>query len=402
VVLLVVIGALAGPYVAKESDAPWLIFGLALGAIAALITGLPKVHSPAAGAIGAAAAMCTHLAPDYAQPATQAALLALIGVGAVITGGYGATIAALLVVALNSFGKLAEGSESLAFAGSMAFFLLLCAAIPSLARKITSWSIPAIAGILFLIFYFVPSFLQPVVPSLLIGVVGAAVLALLVPPDAESTPLNNGLAVVISVGLATASYALFRGTGMAACLLASTGILLLMQNTRAVLANGPLFGLVIFRLLRNLYPDTSRAFDIGQHYALIGLLIGAILPIILIDALPVSERAGKRQPIALFVLALVCAAAAPLLTMFLGPLGIVGFVVGLGFAGVFELIRRGSSLLALSAGTGMAGALFLSYPALEKAVDYSRDEKIRLLVWATVGILLASSLFVLLTRKVKE
>ncbi|HSI73460.1 MAG TPA: hypothetical protein VK934_09805, partial [Fimbriimonas sp.] len=373
-----------------------------LGGAFAFASGQLGSSRVSSAALGLAAGMCCHFAPDYALTNAQAMMLAVLGIGAIVTGSYAAAIAAVLVVALDSFGKMTEGSESLAFAGSLGGILLLVAAMPFICRKAPGWSVPALGGILLLIFYFVPSFLQPVAPTLLIGLVGAIVLHVLLPSDSDATPLNAGIGTIIAVGLATASYALFKGTGMAACLLGCAGVLLLMQNPRALLATGPLFGLVLFRLLRNLYPETSRAFDIGQHYALIGLLIGAILPIILIDALPVTDRAGRRQPVALFILGLVLAATAPLLTMFLGPLGIVGFVVGLGFAGIFELIRNGSSLLALSAGSGMAGVLFLTFGALEKSVDFAREEKIRLLVWAAAGILLASAAFALLTKKVKE
>jgi hypothetical protein len=210
-------------------------------------------------------------------------------------------------------------------------------------------------------------------------------------------PLSAGIGTLIAIGLATAAFALGRGTGMAIALACSAGVLLMAERPRAVLALGPLFGLTLFRLFRNVYPETSRAFDIGQHYALIGLMIGLIVPLILIDAKPLGLRSATGR-YGLAVLAVTLLALAPLLTLFFGPIGTVGFVVGLGLAGTVELIRQGQSLLALSTGTGLLGAILMSFGWMSKSLELARDEKIRVLMFAAVGIAIAAGLFILLTR----
>jgi hypothetical protein len=70
----------------------------------------------------------------------------------------------------------------------------------------------------------------------------------------------------------------------------------------------------------------------------------------------------------------------------------------MGLAALFELVRQGSSLLALSAGTGAAGVLLVSYGWLSKSLDLTRDEKIQILAWSVGGILFMSLIAVFLVR----
>ncbi|MEZ0327792.1 MAG: hypothetical protein ACAH95_18000 [Fimbriimonas sp.] len=344
--------------------------------------------------------MCAHLLPEQGVAACQLSLIAGIGLGAILSGGYAAALGATAVVALDRFGSLSAGAENLALAGSIiGFALLLSAAAEAMVPKNVVEAGIAFAFPLFGFLSFTILFKdQPLAATGVFGIVSGVVLAVLIPKSEPVNPISAGIGALISVGLATAAFALDKGTGMAAAFLGAAGFLLILGNARAVLALGPLFGLVLFRLFQNLYPDTSKAFDIGQHYALIGLMIGAVVPLILIDATPLAERARAKGIGALGVLALIVMALVPILTVFLGPTGAAGLVVGLGFAGVFELVRQGSSLLALSAGSGMAGVMLVSYGWLAKSLDLTRDEKIRILAWSAGGILVLSLLAVLLLR----
>ncbi len=403
-ILLAVMLAFASRY-GPELDRPWLAAGGLLGAIAATIPfGAPSLRASAC--VGLAAAILAHLVPAQGVPACQLALVAGAGLAAILTGGYAAALGATAVVALDRFGSMSGGSEHLSYAGSLvAIALLLSSVMQALLKKrqveiVIAFVLPLLA-FLFLGFWLKD---QPLAATGALGVVGGAVLAALLSASVPVRPLDAGIGALISVGLATAAFALDRGTGMAAALLGALGFLLLRGNTRAILALGPLFALVLFRLFQNIYPETSRAFDIGQHYALIGLILGAILPLILVDSFAFAEQAKAKGVGALGLLALVAMGLSPILTVFLGPTGAVGFIVGLGFAGMFELVRQGTSLLALSAGTGMAGVMLVTYGWLSKSLDLTRNEKIWILGWSAGAMLLIAllSAFLLRAEPLKE
>ncbi len=391
-VLLAILIGIATRY-APELDRPWLAAGAVLGIVAAIPFGTTR----ASACVGLAAAICAHLVPSQGVPAAQMALLSSVGLAVILTGSYAAAIGATAVLALDRFGSLADGSENLQFAGSLIALVLLFAAVSGFVPKKEA-SVGFAFGLPLLGFVILGSWLQsvPLAWTGALGVVTAVVLAVLLPEKEIAKPISVGVGALISIGLATAAFALGKGTGMAAALLGAVGPLLLLGYSRAILALGPLFALVLFRLFQNLYPETSRAFDIGQYYALIGLMIGAILPLIILDTGLVAEQLKRRG--ALLLLAVIAIVLVPLLTVFLGPTGAVGFLVGIGFAGLFELVRQGSSLLALSAGSGMAGVMLVSYGWLSHSLDLPRDEKIRLLAWSVVGILVLAGIAVLLLR----
>jgi hypothetical protein len=293
----------------------------------------------------------------------------------------------------NRIAELGAPSALMPYAGSVfGVGIALAALVSELDRKnsllktIAAIALPAIFG------YLVGGVWlkdMALASAMMLGVAGGAAIHFLLPADEEATSLSVGIASVIAVGLATVAFALSQGMGMAATLLAAVGVLGILGNRTGLLALGPLFGLVLFRIFRTIYPETARAFDIGQHYALIGLLLGAVVPLLVVDW---SERklsdTAKVGGATLWGLLLL--AATPLMMVFLGAYGTVGLLIGVGLAGVLEAIRLRSSTKALAPAIGMGGIVLMSYGWMSEAIDLTREDKVRVLVWAVVGIGLLS------------
>ena len=233
--------------------------------------------------------------------------------------------------------------------------------------------------------------------SMALGVGAALTIHWLLPDDETPEPLRLSLSAVISIGLGTIVFGLARGFGISLALVTAVGYLISLGNHRAILSLGPLAGLVLYRLFRQFHPEASRALDIGQHYAMIGFSLGALIPLIPSDWL---EMRGKlplaRLRTAEVVWALMLSLLPPVLALMLGAKGIVGFITGLGFCTLLSGLRPTISLAILPIATGVGGLTLLSYGWLGELMDTARDDKLRWFIGCTAAVfVLASILFTL-------
>ena len=161
---------------------------------------------------------------------------------------------------------------------------------------------------------------------------------------------------------------------------------MVLGEKRGLITCGPLFGLVLYRLFREAHVDASRALDLGQHYALMGFAIGAVLP-----ALPERWWATKPsnailQGVGGLLWTAVWAGAPFLAALLLGPKGVVGFVAGVGFCTLFSVTGPAPSLLPLAAAAAAGGLASLTYGWISDLTDLTRDEKLHYVFVALVPL----------------
>jgi hypothetical protein len=219
--------------------------------------------------------------------------------------------------------------------------------------------------------------------SMALGVAAGVAVWAITPAEDVVDPGRSVVATVIWIGLGTLAFGLARGYGMALALALAGGIHLILGEKRSLTTCGPLLGLVLYRIFREAHLDASRALDLGQHYALIGLAIGAALPL-----LPERWWATKPDNVALqslggFLWTLVWAAAPFLAALLLGPKGVVGFVVGVGFSSLFTVSGLAPSLLPLAAAAAAGSLSSLTFGWLEGLTDLTRDEKLH---WVLIAV----------------
>lgn len=227
---------------------------------------------------------------------------------------------------------------------------------------------------------------------------GAAVgliVSWLVPEDSSS---GSGfvLSVIIWLAAATLAFGLRKGFGMSVTTLGGLAMLLCLGRTRALLTLGPLAMLVTYRVFRELHTDASRALDIGQHYALIGIVAGAAIVALATEWR--SSEAGKSPLAGLLWLPLFI--ALPYVSgVVLAAKGFVGVIAGLGFGPFVEGLRGSSRQGALSLQLGLGAALAGGYGWLSDKVDLARDEKVGTLISVSVGAAVLAAIIALLSRK---
>ncbi len=230
-------------------------------------------------------------------------------------------------------------------------------------------------------YFRIPEMAQP----LAMGVICAAVAAWMMPRDRAATGTQTALAAVLWLGVSTVAFTSLKGYGLAIAL-ASASLAGLWFPSRLVTSSlGPFLALAFYRVLKELKPTMAVNFDIGQHYALIGILAGVLLILAPTDYLTTRDsRDATRGGLAsAFAGALVLVAAAGAMIL-LGLRGSVGLLVGLGFAPIV-LAFRGTNLgVAMPAGIGMSALVVLAAKPLEVAMGLGRDDRLKLLITVAV------------------
>ncbi len=306
-----------------------------------------------------------------------------------------AAIVAAFVVAANVLGKQANLGDYGPMAGTMLGLVAATAAVLS-GFVATLAKSPGLRAGVAMALVSLGSWLigdrllhlGTILPIAAGGAVLAFIVAAVVPEDEEPSSMRLLVAVLIWVSAATAAFGFEKGFGMAVLALTSTAVLLASGNKRALLTMAPLGALVMYRVFRETHTDATKAFDIGQHYAMIGLIVGALLPVMAQEWLrTVSKRGGFLTLIA-GALWIVVLLIAPITTaVVLGAKGVIGYLFGLGLAGVIEAVRGERSAHSMSLGLGMAGVMALIYDALLPHLDLDRDQKLVKMAYLGGGVL---------------
>ncbi|MFN8220941.1 MAG: hypothetical protein U0S12_12515 [Fimbriimonadales bacterium] len=198
-------------------------------------------------------------------------------------------------------------------------------------------------------------------------------------PQASSFP--SVLGAVLWLAAATTAFGMYKGLGMAVLGIAGVAATIVLDRKRALLALGPLVALVFYRVFREAVTDATRALDIGQHYAMIGLALGAMTPVLAYEWRegPGMRAAGRSLAGAAWGVLLM---AIPLAgAVLLGPKGVIGVLVGFGFGSLIEALRGAKSGHCLTLGAALAAMTVLGYKWVEPYLDLARNEKLTALVW---------------------
>lgn len=222
------------------------------------------------------------------------------------------------------------------------------------------------------------------------GALVGLVLCWLIGDEGEPDTLRLGIGAMLGLSMATVAFSQYQALGMACVWMGAALGILIAGRRRAQLILGLLAAVTLYRAYREVYPDASRAFDIGQHYALIGLILGAFTPLLAVDW--ARSREGQAPLTPIWVVVLV--GLIPISAILFGAKGEAGFLIGLGLCPVIEALRSARTE-ALPLVLGLSALTISSYGWFSSLLDLAREEKIRALGWV-VGILFACGLIITL------
>jgi hypothetical protein len=389
-----------------------LAFGFAAGIVGAILAETMGRMPSQTGAgpagsmgLGVALAGAVSLAPPpYLEPMQMGLALGLaVGAWVLCSGREGgdgwsanAALFAGAVVAADALGRRAGGDHPGRTGVALGVVAVAIALVLGLLRgqRSDAWKPPACAVLLAGAGYLIVDryiWLADVWRVFGAAAFVALALHLLLASQERAKTLRFGLAAVIAVAGATLAFATLRGYGMAVALLGATSLLMTCNNARAMLALGPFAALVAYRLFREANVAASRAPDIGQHYALIGVLLGAMLIVVALESKRATTRGGgAASALTSGLWSVLIAGAAVLGAAILAAKGYIGIVFGMGLGTFVAGLAGERGVLPLSLSMGFGFAMAAGYGWLEPIADLSRQEKLVYLYWGAPCVALAA------------
>lgn len=408
---------------AFESLGPWRlpVSGALFGfGACALLLGFPDSDEPAALAPGLLfAAAFVHL---FAPPETWDSHFLL----AALTGAAGAagwqalrqrSISSGAFAVLGALGwgatvlgrdlAVGEARQSVLNLIAIALFSILIGEALTVATKKQKFAWPRWAtALLFGVMAFFVVVKTMEFPDLPVAVGGSALVAVALYAVHRGKPTSTAMALVgglVWLGVATASFSFARGYGIALTGLVGLCATWISGERRVAVWISPLIALTIYRLARQLFPDASRAFDIGQHYALVGLFIGVFLPLLLAEW---GRELGNRKPVVALTAA-VCAGLSTLIGLasavgFLGAKGASGLLIGCLASPLVSTLKGEPNKTALSTGVGLACWVTVCIGTFSTEEDLARPDKVKLLLTVGLIVMVLAVAASLLARQKKE
>lgn len=227
---------------------------------------------------------------------------------------------------------------------------------------------------------------------------GALVTHWVLPSNRNANGATSALAVLLWIGLATIAFGIQSGFGIATLFVSASILLLCFGNARAILALGPIAAITAFRLLKEM-SDSTKALDIGQHYGMMGLVVGATIVVIGVEWLrSIEAKSDSKTVIAGALWTGIFISVPACIAIVLGAKGFVGAVAGIGFGSVIALLIGSNRALPFQALTALLPLMLLEYPWLTEKLDLTRDLKVQSLIGFAVVLVTLSAAIGWLSR----
>ena len=360
---------------AASSD-PWKsnLLGLATGLACSSLAVLLARSSSQLPYLGASLGTLGAAGLAFAHPSLHAFVGILVGagIGAVVLGitHGGFMLAVAAVSALHVLGSKAFPADQAAgLHGLLVGALALAVVARSWAKSIGALVVFAGAAI-GLVHFVVPKLFVPAMTAawmpVAAGVVTAAVVAWFQAANTKNPVLVSVISAALWVGVFTYVFSEAKGTGAAMTLLSAVLLLIVLEVPSALAGLGPISALVLFRVVREVFPDSASMIDFGQNYALIGLLVALCLAQIPHEAArksAVLRGLGMAGALLLVVATLVM----------VGPKGAAGLLVGFGIAPLLQSGVQGVALL-------MSGLAITALPHFANFGDMAREDKTKVMM----------------------
>jgi hypothetical protein len=263
----------------------------------------------------------------------------------------------------------------------------------------TALAIAAMAGLSWLVF---SSYLgEGDLGIVALTAVAAALLTSWAVPTDRQSVATWGIAAVVWLGMATFAFSTAYGLGMAVAGFVGAATVLVLGRRDLLPPVGVLVGLASYRLFREQNNEVVQAFDIGQHYAMVGFVLGIVVLVAAADAI-VRRRDRWGSGLTGALVALIAGAIVVGAAAFFGPKGAIGLVVGLAVAPIVSQLTSARPPWAFVAAAALQCAVLVAYRPLSYDLSLDRDGKLRLLVWLAAAIVALYIVLRLLERQKRE
>lgn len=215
------------------------------------------------------------------------------------------------------------------------------------------------------------------------GLVGGLVVAWSFKPGRPQS-IQVLLSALVFLGMATMAFSLRRGYGIALVGVGATSAALLVGRGGLLALLSPLSALALYRWFRELHPDTSRAFDIGQHYSLVGLVGGMLLGVAWQQYASLRARPTSLGMLGSAAVGLASAAIAVAAVVLLGPKGTVGVLIGAGLSPIWIALAGRASASAWLNAALISLVVVMAYAGSAAFGDFEPFTRLGIAVVATL------------------
>ncbi len=213
----------------------------------------------------------------------------------------------------------------------------------------------------------------------------------------------SGVGGLLYLSAAAWSFSQLQGSGLALFAAAAALSSLVAGRSDLMPLVAPLVGFSLYRTVLEASEGATKAFDIGQHYGMIGLLAGAFLVLAVVQLLEGSVLDCKIPLVRNLCAALAFGAALIGAALLLGDKGVAGLILGAGIPALFLAGRSiGQALTASLLSIAGGATLALSWKGLLPFVDLTRDAKQTALIVFGLTALVLGAAAVMLARSKQE
>ncbi|MEO7454450.1 MAG: hypothetical protein ABIV13_06775 [Fimbriimonadales bacterium] len=219
------------------------------------------------------------------------------------------------------------------------------------------------------------------------AVITAAVVAWLLENEDGKSHGPFAIATLIWLAWSTVAFGLLQGLGLGISTVFAATFLLAAGSYRGLLSMASLVALLFYRTFLEMYPTETRQIDVGQQYAVMGIVAGVVLPIAVGSWLgrAADRFSGFAKP-AIAILAGVIAVSMLIAADFvLGAEGTVGVLIGLALAPFVAGLGGGDRLGVLAAIGALAATVVATFKFAAPHLLMERADKIQILGWS-IGI----------------
>ena len=350
---------------------------LAVG-LATLVTGVTQLAPPEmrqsvllGSVIGAGlAAACTAVSAKTAGNERLAAFAVATFAGGAVLGSYreGVDRAALVISVVGVISVLALAAASVGSLPKWAKWLLVAAILIGAAKLV---------AVRYL-------FLGASFNVALGAVASAAVVAWIMENEDGRSHGSFALCTLIWLAWSTVAFGLLQGLGVALSAVYAATFLIAVGSYRGLLSMSSLVALIFYRVFLEMYPAETRQTDVGQQYAVMGIVAGVVLPVAAASWL---SRAGSRfegiaKPSLALLAGLIAVALLVAADFILGSKGTVGVLIGLALAPFVAGLAGGERLGVLAAIGGLSATVVVTFRFVSPHLLMERADKLQILGWS--------------------
>lgn len=213
--------------------------------------------------------------------------------------------------------------------------------------------------------------------------------------DANPTP-RIAASALLWLGLCTVATGFDRALGLPVMLFSGVTMLACLRRTDLLVTLAPVFAMTLFRVMRLADPEALRTIDLGQNYAVAGIIAGFLFVQI---GTHITESYRREVQIAVGA---ACAGLVAASLIVMGGKGSVGLIIGASLACAMAVRNLSDGAKALAASLAAAGVTIGFHTLLMPYAGFDKTAKLQILIKVFVAVAIFAVAAVVLARSKEE